>query len=158
MSIDLKKKNTILLIIIILVILAALYMVMSPSSLMAPSGESYENNTSTIKTMDQVKIETLKEGTGEVSKNGDVLTVHYTGTLEDGTKFDSSVDRGDPFVFTIGQGYVIQGWEQGMLGMKVGEKRRLTIPSSLGYGANGVPGAIPGNATLIFEVEMLKIN
>ncbi len=105
-----------------------------------------------------LKIEVLTEGTGEVTKNGDIVSVHYIGTLENGTKFDSSRDRGTPFSFTLGAGQVIQGWDQGVLGMKIGEKRKLTIPSDLAYGVGGVPGAIPSNATLIFEVELLGIN
>ena len=105
------------------------------------------------------KIETLEEGSGKEAVNGDVLTVHYTGALEDGTKFDSSVDRGEPFIFTLGAGQVIEGWELGFLGAKVGEKRKLTIPPSLGYGEIGTPGGpIPPNATLIFEVELLDIS
>ncbi|MDD4409925.1 MAG: FKBP-type peptidyl-prolyl cis-trans isomerase [Candidatus Pacebacteria bacterium] len=106
----------------------------------------------------EFKIETLKQGTGEEAKNGDNVSVHYTGTLIDGTKFDSSVDRGQPFEFTLGIGQVIKGWDQGVLGMKVGEKRKLSIPSSLGYGAGGAGALIPPNAGLIFEVELLKIN
>lgn len=102
-------------------------------------------------------IEDLLVGTGPSSTIGDTLSVHYTGTLEDGTKFDSSLDRGTPFEFVIGQGYVIEGWDQGMLGMQVGGKRKLTIPSDLAYGDRGIPGAIPGGATLIFEVELLEI-
>ncbi len=105
-----------------------------------------------------LKIEVLREGAGEGAKNGDIVSVHYVGTLENGTKFDSSIDRGTPFSFTLGVGQVIQGWDQGVLGMKIGEKRKLTIPSDLAYGAGGVPGAIPSNATLIFEVELLGIN
>nr|XP_039260369.1 peptidyl-prolyl cis-trans isomerase FKBP2-like [Styela clava] len=89
------------------------------------------------------------------AKKGDVLDMHYTGTLEDGTKFDSSVDRDQPFTFTLGVGQVIKGWDQGLLGMCEGEKRKLKIPSDLGYGDRGSP--IPGGATLIFEVELLKI-
>lgn len=106
---------------------------------------------------EELKIEILTEGSGAVAASGNIVSVHYTGALEDGTKFDSSMDRGEPFVFQLGGGMVIKGWEQGLLGMKVGEKRKLTIPSSLGYGQTGV-GPIPPNATLIFEVELLGIN
>jgi FKBP-type peptidyl-prolyl cis-trans isomerase len=109
-------------------------------------------------TKPMVKIEILKEGQGVAAKNGDNVSVHYVGTLTDGKKFDSSLDRGQPFSFILGAGQVIQGWEQGVLGMKVGEKRKLTIPSELGYGERGAGGIIPPNATLIFEVELMKIN
>lgn len=105
----------------------------------------------------KLKIETLREGSGEGAKNDDLVTVNYLGTLEDGTKFDSSYDRGEPFVFYLSAGQVIKGWDLGVLGMKIGEKRKLTIPSELGYGQAGI-GPIPPNATLIFEVELLKIN
>ncbi|MGI6335164.1 MAG: FKBP-type peptidyl-prolyl cis-trans isomerase [Minisyncoccales bacterium] len=105
-----------------------------------------------------LEIETIVEGSGVESKVGDSLTVHYTGMLEDGTKFDSSVDRGTPFNFILGIGQVIEGWEKGMEGMKVGEKRKLTIQPEYAYGERGVPGVIPPNATLIFEVELLEIN
>ncbi len=104
-----------------------------------------------------LKIETLKEGTGTAIVNGDTAVVHYTGTLLNGMKFDSSVDRGQPFSFKLGEGMVIAGWEQGVLGMKAGEKRKLTIAPELGYGARGAGGVIPPNATLIFEVELLEI-
>jgi len=92
------------------------------------------------------------------SKKGDSLQMHYTGKLEDGTEFDSSIPRGDPFTFTLGSGQVIKGWDQGLIGMCEGEKRRLVIPSDLGYGDRGSPPKIPGGATLIFEVELIKIN
>ncbi|OGF83329.1 peptidylprolyl isomerase [Candidatus Giovannonibacteria bacterium RIFCSPLOWO2_01_FULL_46_13] len=108
--------------------------------------------------MEELKVEVVKEGSGEGAKNGDKVSVHYVGTLTDGTKFDSSRDRGMAFEFPLGSGFVIQGWDKGVLGMKVGEVRKLTIPPALGYGPAGVPGAIPGNAILIFEVELLKIN
>lgn len=103
-------------------------------------------------------IKVTQEGSGErMTKIGDTIFVHYTGKLMDGTKFDSSVDRGTPFEFTIGKGMVIQGWEQGLLDMKVGEKRTLTIPAEMGYGARGAGGTIPPNATLIFDVELVSI-
>jgi FKBP-type peptidyl-prolyl cis-trans isomerase len=105
-----------------------------------------------------MKIEILKEGAGEVSKSGDAVTVNYVGTLQDGTKFDSSIDRNEPFSFNLGENRVIQGWELGVLGMKVGEKRKLTIPPELAYGNQAVGGVIPANSTLIFEVELLGIN
>merc|ERR1719353_1400869 len=91
-------------------------------------------------------------------KKGDNLTMHYTGTLTDGTKFDSSVDRGQPFQFTIGVGQVIRGWDEGVIQMSLGEKAKLTITSDFGYGPSGAGGVIPPNADLIFEVELLKIN
>jgi len=103
-------------------------------------------------------VEDIKVGGGDEVKSGDTVSVHYTGWLVDGTKFDSSLDRGQPFSFKVGQGNVIEGWDQGFLGMKVGGKRKLTIPGSMAYGPQGVAGVIPPNAVLIFETELLKIN
>ena len=102
-------------------------------------------------------IEDVQVGTGREAKAGDVVTVHYRGTLEDGTKFDASYDRNQPFTFNLGAGQVIKGWDQGVAGMKEGGKRTLTIPPHLGYGARGAGGVIPPNATLKFEVELLKV-
>lgn len=102
-------------------------------------------------------IEYIQLGEGAEVKTGDNVKIHYTGLLEDGTKFDSSVDRNEPFEVPIGVGYVISGWDEGVVGLKVGDKVKLTIPSNLGYGQGGVPGVIPANATLIFEVEVLDI-
>lgn len=116
-----------------------------------------KENVQKTNAVTELKIETLKEGSGPKSKIGDILSVDYTGTLQDGTKFDSSLDRGTPFEFTLGQNRVIQGWEQGMLGMRVGEKRKLTIPPKLAYGNTSPSPLIPANSTLIFEVELLKI-
>ncbi|MFZ5477035.1 MAG: FKBP-type peptidyl-prolyl cis-trans isomerase [Myxococcota bacterium] len=103
-------------------------------------------------------IEDLVVGTGAEAKSGARVDVHYVGTLTDGKKFDSSRDRGQPFAFKLGAGQVIQGWDRGVAGMKVGGKRKLTIPPHLGYGDRGFPGAIPPRATLIFEVELLKVS
>jgi len=103
-----------------------------------------------------LKIEDLKVGDGQEAKKGDTVEVHYTGWLTDGTKFDSSVDRGQPFDFRLGAGQVIRGWDEGVEGMKVGGKRKLTIPPELGYGARGI-GPIPPNSTLVFDVELLGI-
>ena len=119
-----------------------------------------EFNKNENKTMNKngVEIEIIKEGTGLEAKNGNKVSVHYTGVLENGTKFDSSLDRGEPFSFVLAAEQAIKGWDIGVEGMKIGEKRKLTIPSELAYGSRGVPGAIPPNATLIFEVELLEIN
>ncbi len=105
-----------------------------------------------------LKYQDIKVGTGTEATKGDKATVHYTGTLMSGKKFDSSLDRGQPFSFTIGKHRVIQGWEEGVQGMREGGKRTLIIPPAMAYGANGVPGAIPANATLKFDIELLKVN
>ncbi|XP_033104733.1 peptidyl-prolyl cis-trans isomerase FKBP2-like [Anneissia japonica] len=105
----------------------------------------------------QIGVKKKVENCERRSAKGDVLHMHYTGTLEDGTEFDSSIPRKQPFTFTLGAGQVIKGWDQGLLTMCVGEKRKLIIPSHLGYGDRGAPPKIPGGATLIFEVELLKI-
>lgn len=114
----------------------------APASVDLPSGLRYE---------------VVREGSGKVAAAGQTVSVHYTGWLENGTKFDSSLDRGQPFSFSLGAGQVIRGWDEGVAGMKIGEIRKLTIPSHLGYGARGAGGVIPPNATLIFDVELVGL-
>lgn len=121
---------------------------------LSPKGET---KTEGAKPMNELKVEDIKVGMGVEAVSGKKVTVNYVGTLTDGKKFDSSIDRGTPFTFTLGSGQVIKGWDLGVAGMKVGGKRTLTIPPDLGYGARGAGSDIPPNATLIFEVELLKV-
>lgn len=123
-----------------------------------PSNIMSDDDNKAVTTDSGLKYEVLKAGDGATPKTGQTVVVHYTGTLEDGTKFDSSRDRGQPFSFKLGVGQVIKGWDEGLSTMKVGDRRKLTIPPELGYGARGAGGVIPPNATLIFDVELLKIS
>jgi peptidylprolyl isomerase len=122
-----------------------------PASAAEKKGEKVITTDSGLKYVDVVV------GTGASPVKGKQVKVHYTGTLENGTKFDSSVDRKQPFSFIIGVGQVIKGWDEGVMGMKVGGKRKLIIPANLGYGARGAGGVIPPNATLLFDVELLDV-
>jgi peptidylprolyl isomerase len=126
----------------------------TPQSVPASTGASMDNFQTT---QDGLKIQDEVIGTGVTAKSGDTVTVNYLGTLENGTKFDSSYDRNTPLSTQIGVGQVIKGWDEGIVGMKVGGKRKLIIPPSLGYGAQGQGAAIPPNSTLIFEVELLAV-
>jgi FKBP-type peptidyl-prolyl cis-trans isomerase len=136
-------------------VLVALTLILGGEGIMAATENNSSNQevttSSGLKYVDQVL------GTGDVAVAGKTTTVHYTGWLENGKKFDSSVDRGQPFSFPLGGGRVIRGWDEGVEGMKVGGKRKLTIPSDLGYGSRGAGGVIPPNAILIFDVELLGV-
>jgi FKBP-type peptidyl-prolyl cis-trans isomerase len=171
------NKELIIIVIILIIVIGGIWFVFNnPANNISDNTASENNNPAKeidnqpkdqISVEDQIsldyetqgmKIETIKEGTGETAETGDKVSVHYTGTLENGKKFDSSLDRGQAFSFTLGENKVIQGWEIGVLGMKVGEKRKLTIPPEFGYGATGAGGVIPPNAVLIFDVELLGIS
>jgi FKBP-type peptidyl-prolyl cis-trans isomerase len=121
-------------------------------------GGSMAESNQEVTTPSGLKYVDQVVGTGEVAVAGKTVNVHYTGWLENGKKFDSSVDRGQPFSFPLGAGRVIKGWDEGVQGMKVGGKRKLTISSDLGYGSRGAGGVIPPNATLIFDVELLGVH
>lgn len=144
------KKTQIIVLVVIAALLAAgvVYVLSRRGKTDAPANE--------VTTASGLKYVDLVEGTGPTPQLGQTVVVHYTGTLQNGTKFDSSLDKGRPFSFPIGRGSVIKGWDEGLMTMKVGGKRRLTIPPKLGYGAQSQPN-IPANSTLIFDVEMLGI-
>ena len=153
------QRNQRITIAVVAVLILAVIGVMAYSSLNRGKATSSPLDTSGMTTIASgLQYKDLVVGKGQEAKPGDAVSVHYTGWLTDGTKFDSSVDRGQPFEFTIGIGQVIQGWDEGVAGMKVGGKRKLLIPPALGYGVSGAGNTIPPNATLIFDVELLAIS
>ena len=145
-----KRQN-----ILFIVVLAVLTCILEGGHIMAASEEG--TNGQQVTTSSGLKYVDQVVGTGDAAVAGKTASVHYTGWLENGKKFDSSVDRGQPFSFPLGAGRVIKGWDEGVEGMKVGGKRKLTIPSELGYGPRGAGGVIPPNATLIFDVELVGV-
>jgi len=149
-----RNQRIAILIILLLAILGGAYLVFGDRVF---TGESKTSLTEMVTTASGLQYQDTLIGSGATAKPGDTVSVHYTGTLTDGTKFDSSLDRNSPFEFTIGACRVIAGWEEGLVGMNVGGKRKLVIPPVLGYGAAGAGGVIPPNATLVFEIELLAI-
>ena len=158
-------KNIIIIGISVVAIMVASYLILENDNKKINNNQNNNNEMNQENTSNEnqekadleILAEILKEGSGQAAKTGDKLTVHYVGTFENGTKFDSSVDKGIPFEFVLGVGRVIQGWDFGVVGMKVGEKRKLIIPYQLAYGEEG-QGPIPPKANLIFEIELLGIS
>lgn len=157
-----KKEIGIIIAVLVLIALVPVYFL----TMSKPAKPVTSSKTDTTSASDsaipagkvtELKIEDSKVGTGPAVQSGDTVVMHYNGTLMDGTKFDSSYDRGEPFTTQIGVGQVIEGWDQGVPGMKVGGKRKLTIPSEMAYGSRGAGAAIPPNSDLIFEVELIAI-
>jgi peptidylprolyl isomerase len=175
-----NKKTMIISIVVIVAVLFILFYMMAPTLFApqqnmntAPIDQSITNTPPAVDTnvapdtntapgqmtttADGLQILIEQQGTGAAARNGDSVSVNYTGTLDNGTVFDSSIPRNQPLTFTLGQGSVIKGWDEGVLGMKIGEKRKLIIPSTLAYGDQAVGGVIPANSRLTFEVELLSI-
>jgi FKBP-type peptidyl-prolyl cis-trans isomerase len=157
-------KKIIIVIIILILAVGGIYLISNNNknknnpNMQTENQQAETQQSATSFDIQGMKVDILKQGTGEGAKAGDNIVVNYVGTLTNGTKFDSSIDRNQPFPYTLGQNMVIKGWELGLLGMKVGEKRKLTIPYELAYGEAGRPPVIPPSATLIFEIDMLSIN
>jgi FKBP-type peptidyl-prolyl cis-trans isomerase len=149
-------KKTIIIWIIVIVLFIEFLLVISPGEMKLADTKTVPTQTINLQ-KDTVTITDTTVGTGKEVKIGDTAVVHYRGMLQNGKEFDSSYKRNEPFSVTLGTGQVIKGWEEGIPGMKIGGKRKLTIPPSLGYGEQGAPPSIPPNATLIFEVELVDI-
>lgn len=154
-------KYIIPIVVLVLLLGGAAYYYKTQMAAPAESSQNPVTQESSMSAVEEVpanlKVEDVTVGTGAEATPGKTVSVHYTGTLEDGKKFDSSKDRGQPFSFKLGAGQVIKGWDLGVKGMKIGGSRKLTIPGELGYGARGYPGVIPPNATLKFDVELLGV-
>lgn len=154
-TVSFNKKN--LVAVIAFVVTLSIFLVVGLAGYGRVAPENANLSQEEVGQMEEIQIEEVKEGTGETVEVGSTVNVNYRGYLEDGTEFDSSYKRNEPFTFTVGEGGVIEGWNQGLVGMKVGGTRKLTIPPSLGYGSAGREGVIPPNSTLIFEIELLSL-
>ena len=152
----LKKILIVIAIVLAIVAVLGIYLVFGNRAISPQESQSEDSSMSFE--IQGMKVEILQKGSGVDAKVGDYVTTHYVGTLQDGKEFDSSIKRNVPFTFQLGQNRVIKGWDLGVLGMKVGEKRRLTVPYELAYGADGFPPLIPQKATLIYTIELLGIN
>jgi FKBP-type peptidyl-prolyl cis-trans isomerase len=156
-----RNQRIAIIVVVVLLLAAAAFLVYSTSRPEQPAAEQSAAglpDTTNLTTTDSgLQYKDVTVGSGAEAQAGNTVSVHYTGWLTDGTKFDSSLDRGQPFSFSLGSGGVIAGWDEGVAGMKIGGKRILVIPADLGYGASGAGGVIPPNATLIFEVELLDV-
>ena len=151
------RTQRIIIIVVSLLVIAVLASLVFFANQGKQTTSDVELGANAVTTGSGLRYEDLVVGTGAEATPGSLVSVHYTGWLADGTKFDSSLDAGQPFEFQLGTGGVIQGWDEGVAGMKVGGKRKLVVPSELGYGAQGAGGVIPPNAVLIFEVELLDV-
>ena len=149
-------NNKLVLILGLIPVLFIIYLIITSNNVQSTDMTNDQNSTNNETQVADLQIEDIELGEGEQVKSGDTILIHYTGTLEDGTKFDSSYDRDEPFETQIGVGEVIPGWDEGVLGMKQGGKRRLVIPPEMAYGDQAV-GPIPANSTLIFEVDLVEI-
>lgn len=154
-----KVVSIVIILVLLLAVALAIYFYVANSNKQAvvPTTTQNQQNSNNVSMIQGMKVEILKQGSGQAVKKGDNATVHYMGTLPDGLQFDSSIERNAPFTFKVGEGNVIKGWDLGVEGMKVGEKRKLTIPSELAYGERGF-AIIPPSVALTFEIELLKIN